>query len=99
MIKHIVAWNYGDGFSDSENRENAKKIKEGLEALNGVIAGIVEIEVHIDLLPSGNRDIVLYSVFESMELLDAYQVHPEHRLVSSFIGSVMQNRVCVDYAI
>ncbi|MCL2852849.1 MAG: Dabb family protein [Defluviitaleaceae bacterium] len=27
----------------------------------------------------------------------AYQTHPEHKRVSEFVGSVMQNRACIDY--
>ena len=99
MIQHIVAWNYAEGFTASENAANAQKVKAELEALKAVIGGIVELTVHINLLPSGNRDIVLFSTFDSEESLQAYQVHPEHKRVGAFVGSVTQNRACVDYAL
>lgn len=97
MIRHIVAWNYKDGFTDIENKENAQKVKSELEALTKCIGGIIELKVHIDTLLSGNRDVVLNSLFQSEEALAAYQIHPEHKRVSSFIGTVMQNRACIDY--
>lgn len=97
MVRHIVTWNYGDGFSEEENRANALKVKELLDGLAGVIAGIAEIRVYTDLLPTGNRDIVLSCLLESEEALAAYQIHPEHKKAGAFIGSVTKNRVCMDY--
>ncbi len=97
MVRHIVAWNYKDGFSADENIENALKVKTELESLTQCIAGIMKLEVHINTLPSGNRDVILNSLFESEEALAAYQIHPEHRRVSEFVGTVMQNRTCMDY--
>jgi len=97
MLRHIVAWNYKEGFTDSENKENAKKIKSELEALKHSISEIIEIEVHIDMLPSSNRDIVLNSLFENEEALNAYQIHPEHKRVGAMVAALVQDRACVDY--
>jgi len=97
MVRHIVAWNYKDGFSDNENKENAQKVKSELEALTKCIDGIIELKVHIDVLSSSSKDVILNSLFESEEALSAYQIHPEHQRVGAFVGTVMQNRVCVDY--
>ena len=96
MIRHIVAWNYQDGFSASENEKNAQKIKDELEALTNCINGICELKVYINTLPSSDRDVMLDSLFESEEALAAYQTHPEHKKVSAFVGTVMTDRVCVD---
>jgi len=97
MVRHIVTWSYRDGFTDKEKEEIARKIKAELEALPQSIGGIIEIKVHMNLLSSSNRDMVLNSLFESEEALSAYQIHPEHKKVSSYVRSVMQNRVCIDY--
>ena len=97
MLRHIVAWNYKEGFTEIENKENAKKIKSGLEALTQCIDEIVELKVYINTLPSGNRDVILSSLFENEQKLAAYQIHPEHKKVAAFVGSVMQNRACIDY--
>lgn len=97
MVRHIVAWNYKEGFSDTENKENAQKVKIELEDLIKYIDGIIELKVYINTLTTGNRDIILNSLFQSEEILAAYQIHPEHKRVSLFVGTVMQNRVCIDY--
>jgi len=97
MVRHIVAWNYRDGFTDAENMANALKVKDGLESLIHAIDGIVEIKVHINELSSSNKDIVLNSLFESEEALKNYQIHPEHKKIGEFVGSVTQNRACIDY--
>jgi len=97
MVRHIVTWNFKEGLSEAENKENAIKIKRDLEALLHRIDGIIEIKVHIDALPSSNRDLMLNSLFESVEALASYQSHPKHKAVSEFVGSVMQNRACFDY--
>ena len=97
MIRHIVAWNHKDGFTEAEKKENAEKIKTELEALTQCMDGIIELRVHINTMPSGNRDVVLNSLFHSEEALAAYQIHPEHKKAGSFIGAVMQDRICMDY--
>jgi hypothetical protein len=97
MVRHIVAWNYGDGFTEEENKKNAQRIKEELEGLIQCIDGIIELKVCGDMLSSGNKDIILNSLFESEGALAEYQTHPEHLKAASFVRSVTQNRVCADY--
>lgn len=97
MVRHIVMWNFKDGFTEEENIRNARKVKEELEALSSAIQGIVSLRVTISDLDSSNRDIVLNSLFESKEALANYQIHPEHVRVSQYVGTVMMNRSCIDY--
>lgn len=97
MVRHIVTWSFKDEFSGTQNKEHAQKIKAGLENLINLIDGIKEIKVEIDLLPSSNRNAILTSLFESEEALQNYQIHPEHKKMSSFVRSVMKDRVCIDY--
>jgi len=97
MVRHLVTWNYKEGFSSAENKKNALKIKHDLESLIQSIEGIIEMKVYINELSSSNRDIVLNSLFESEAALANYQLHPEHKKVSMFVGSVMQDRACIDY--
>ncbi|MHC5373069.1 Dabb family protein [Enterococcus sp. LJL120] len=51
----------------------------------------------LDLLPTSNHDVAVYSLFESAEALAAYQIHPEHVPVSNWASSVVENRVCLDF--
>ena len=97
LVRHIVAWNYRDGIPDIENRKNALIIKRELESLVHDIDGILELNVHIDVLTSSNRAVCLNSLFVNETALDNYQVHPKHKVISSFISSVTRNRACVDY--
>jgi hypothetical protein len=97
MVRHIVLWNYADGFTPEENTQNAQKMKSLLEELPGLIDGIVELKVQINPLPLSNRDIMLDSLFESEEALAAYIVHPEHKRVGEFVRSVTKDRACIDY--
>ena len=97
MLRHIITWNYGDGFSAEENKENALKIKKGFEALLGTIEGLVEIKVYINELETSNKDLILNCLFDSEEALAVYKEDPNHQKTSSFVKTVMQNRACIDY--
>ena len=97
MVRHIVMWNFKDGFTTDENILNANRVKESLEALIATIDGIISLEVIISPLSSSNRDIVLNSLFSSEQALANYQTHPDHVRVSNYVRTVMMNRSCIDY--
>ena len=97
MLRHIVMWRYKDGLTDSENHENAEKVKSILESLKDSIKEIIEIKVYINTITTSNIDIMLDSLFEDEESMAAYKIHPEHLKVVDFIGSVLQDRVVFDY--
>ncbi len=97
MVRHIVAWNYADGFTDDENRKNAEIMKKELENLKDLINGIVEIKVYINPMDTSDSDILLDSTFESEEALKAYIIHPEHvRVGTNYVKPVVKNRKCID---
>lgn len=98
MVRHIVLWNRKDGFSPEQRRANAEKVKAELETAAAKIGGVTAFSVIIDVLPSGgNRDVILNSLFESEEALQAYQDHPDHKRAGAFVRDVMTNRACIDY--
>ena len=97
MQGHIVMLNFKDGFSHEENRKNAEQVKFSLERLKTMIPGIIEFTVYIDKLPTSDKDVVFNTLFESVETLAAYQVHPDHVRIAAYVASVMQNRTCIDY--
>lgn len=100
MIKHIVMWNLKDFAAGADKKENAKKLKESLEALEGVIEEIKAIEVGLNINPSPAAfDVILYSEFEHREGLEAYQKHPEHLKIVDFVGEIRSERAVVDYEI
>ncbi len=100
MVKHIVMWKLKDSAEGGSKIENARKIKEGLEVLKGVIEEIRELEVGINFEKSDMAyDLVLYSAFDNERDLDIYQNHPEHLKVGAFIGKVKDKRIVVDYLV
>jgi hypothetical protein len=99
MIKHIVFFGLTENAEGKTKAENARLIKSGLENLIHLIPELKTIEVGINCVdaPKDNFDIALYTEFESMEDLNIYQEHPEHKKVSAYIGKVKTSRAAVDY--
>ncbi|MEO8598269.1 MAG: Dabb family protein [bacterium] len=99
MIKHIVMWQLKDHAEGADKASNAVKMQQMLESCNGIVPGILKLEVA--LAQEGleaTYDVVLYSEFESVAALDAYQNHPKHQAIKPFIGAVRLARQCMDYA-
>jgi hypothetical protein len=98
MVKHLVLWNLKDSALGDTKKNNALQIKEKLEALNGLIPGLLHLEVGLDFTEgTGNADVALYAELASPEALVAYQQHPAHLQVLPFIKAVTSSRVAVDY--
>lgn len=100
MIKHIVMWRLKD-FADARGKEeNARKLKSHLESLKSKIKEIKHIEVGINItISEAASDVVLYSEFDSMDDLEAYQRHPEHMKVVDFVNEIRLERRVVDYKV
>lgn len=96
MIKHIVFWKLKDEADGRSKAENAKIIKQLLEALPEVIDELISAEVGINI-NGGEYDAALTCTFESMENLKSYDCHEAHMKVREFITKVRESRVAVDY--
>jgi hypothetical protein len=100
MIKHIVMWKLKDFAEGAGKAENALKIKASLEGLQGKIKGMRVLEVGINNNDSAAAyDVVLYSEFDSVEDLIAYQNNPEHTKAGDIAGKVRLDRKVVDYEV
>lgn len=100
MVKHIVMWKLKETEGGNAKLVNANLIKSKLESLNGRIPGMLKLEVGID--SSGTKDsfdVVLYSEFKSMEDLNNYQNHPDHKAIMPFVAEVREHRSVVDYEV
>ncbi len=98
MVKHIVFWKMKEALSASDREEALRKIKRGFEAMQGVIPGLLRIEVGIDFLRSPeSSDFALYCEFESRAALDGYQAHPLHQAMLPLVRDVRIERRVVDY--
>jgi len=96
MVKHIILWKLKE---EHNNDEVKNGIKSGLEALLGVIDGLVEIRVQLEKLPSSNADVMLYSVFTDEASLKNYATHPAHVAVAdNKVGPFVETRLCLDFS-
>ncbi|WP_116132584.1 Dabb family protein [Tropicimonas sp. IMCC34043] len=97
MIKHIVMWNMS-GDTAAERDDAARFVREQFEGLRGAVPGLIELEIGIDESKVDYAcDVVLYSVFQSREALDAYAAHPLHLKVREQLGNIRIARYQVDY--
>ena len=97
MVKHIVMWKLKDFAEGRSREENIKYIKSRLEALPDIIKEIKFIEVGANIHADKNYDAVLYSEFDTLEDLEIYQNHPEHKKISAYVSKVRDSRVAGDY--
>lgn len=83
-------------FKENE-QENIKKFLEGLAALKEIIPEIKSMETGINQNPNNEYDAVLISEFETLEDLERYKNHPEHRKVSALCREIRLDRQAIDY--
>ena len=101
MIKHIILWRLHDFADGNSKAENARKLKKRLLALKESIPQILQMEVGINIAGGDPNaaDVVLYSEFENLEALQAYQQHPEHQKLVQFLNKVRSEKRVVDYQV
>jgi hypothetical protein len=93
MITHIVLFKLKD-----RSPEAIERTVQVLRNMEGKIDELLHLEVGTDILHSERSyDIALVTKFDSMEGLQAYQVHPVHKLVIEHIMSVREASVSVDF--
>ena len=97
MVKHIILWKLKAEFNNNDVKLG---IKTGLEALKGVVDGLIEISVQIDSLESSNADVMLYSIFENEQALKSYAVHPAHvEVADTKVRPYTETRLCLDFEV
>lgn len=101
MIKHIVFFQLADEAEGRSKAENALLLKNEFEKLIDLIPVLRRIEVGINHpeTPAGNYDLSLYCEFDSVEDLNIYQEHPDHKKVGALISKIRTGRACVDYEV
>jgi hypothetical protein len=100
MIKHIVMWKLKDHAEGADRAANAQKMKELLDACQGIVPGMLKLEA-IVAQPGleATYDVILYSEFTDKAALDGYLEHPQHQALKPFFGAVRDARQCMDYEI
>lgn len=101
MVKHIILWTLNPELSDEQKEEVKKGIKAGLESLNGVVPGLIDVKVNVDgRLASSNCDVMLDCTLESEEALKAYAVHPAHVEIANIkVRPYTVQRTCLDFEV
>ncbi len=98
MIRHIVTWNYGDGFTPEENKDHVQKMKEGFDELLKLIPEIKELKLIANELSTSTIDLMLDTKFESEETLATYQANEDHQKLGAYVKTVTKNRQVFDYS-
>jgi Stress responsive A/B Barrel Domain. len=99
MFRHVAMWEFEDDDDPVLNRENAIKIKAGLEELVYEVHGLIELDVHIDPAKTftANADILMESVFDNREAYRAYLEHPRRKAIAELIDSCTGTFLCMDF--
>jgi hypothetical protein len=94
MITHIVLFKLAE-----PTPENLTATRKKLLSMDGKIGLLRHLEVGIDLIRSERSyDLALTTRFDSLEDLQAYQIHPYHAgEVIPHMKSVCSSIVAVDY--
>ncbi len=91
-------WKFKDYAEGATKKENIEKVKTMLEALPSKIDFIREMRVEVNVNPKeGMYDAILISSFDSIEDVNKYRIHPDHKKISSFVALIRENRASVDY--
>ncbi|MCI9390294.1 MAG: Dabb family protein [Lachnospiraceae bacterium] len=100
MVKHIILWQLKEELSQEEKKQIKDGIKQGLEALQGKIPGLLKIHVQAEGLSSSNADVMLDSTFTDEDALKNYATHPEHvKAADTRVRPYTRTRLCLDYEI
>ncbi len=94
MVTHIVFFKLQDPTS-----EKIAAVKDKLLSMDGKISQLRHLEAGIDLTRSERSfDVALVTKFDSLDDLQAYQVHPYHAgEVIPFMKANCSSIVAVDY--
>ncbi|MBE9504490.1 MAG: Dabb family protein [Proteobacteria bacterium] len=94
MIRHIVLFK----FKEDVDEERRTILISALNGLRDKISLVKELEVGVDIGNKHNSyDIVLNSLFNTFDDVEAYAVHPEHLKVVDLVKEMCQSSVKVDF--
>lgn len=97
MTKHIVMFKFRDDVA-AEVRQSAREaFKKGIEALPATIPFIRNVKVGFNINEAEKWDICLDSLFDNLDDVKAYSIHPAHKAVASELMKHIGERACVDF--
>lgn len=106
MFRHVALWKFTDDCTPGERREEAIKIKAGLEELAYEVHGVLSIDVHIDPVREDNdededrpweADILADCRFENRDAFRAYLEHQRRKAVETLIEACAEQCLAMDF--
>jgi hypothetical protein len=96
MIVHIVLFKLSN-----PTAENTEAVKNMLLSMNGRVPLLRHLEAGVDVIRSERSyDVALYTKFDSLADLQAYQIHPYHaETVLPFMKANCAAIVAADYEV
>lgn len=94
MFTHVVFFKLKD-----KSKENIEKAKSILMRTEGKVPTLKTIKVGVDVVRSARSyDLALITTFDSLEDMDAYQVHPVHvDEVLAHLRPMLESSAAVDF--
>ena len=93
MITHILTFKFTD-----RSAEHLASCKAKLDGLVGVVPSLRSMVVGINVVDSPRaHDLGLIATFDDLDGLQAYQVHPAHEEVATYLRSVAETIAAVDF--
>ncbi len=94
MIRHIVFFTFRPDAAQAEREAFADRLRR----LKEQVPQVRELTVAFDIGKKGNSfELVLDSVFDSMEDVETYAVHPDHVKVLDEVKRLCVSTAKVDY--
>lgn len=96
-LKHISMWRVRTGETVTK-AQTVASLQEAVQRLRGRIPGLRCIELGIDIGgPSERSDVVLYTEFDALSDLAAYQDHEDHLKLVALLSTCRAETRVVDY--
>ena len=91
MLTHVVLFRFADLAVAAECRDR-------MLAMKGRIPPLLDIEVGVDIVRSERSfDLALITRHEDLDGMQAYQVHPVHQELLSWVKPRVKQAVAVDF--
>lgn len=87
-----------NGATAEERLSQARTAAAAFEATRGTIAGVVDMQVGVNLVDAPDAwDLALSMRFENRVALEAYAHHPAHLEIKKLVGPMRMERKQVDF--
>ncbi len=94
MIRHVCMFTMKEENKEAHIAEFFKRA-ESLRAIENIKNFLVVRNA--DRTPASNYDVALIFDFDSVESLEVYQNSEIHKEFGKFVGTVREQRACIDY--